>query len=76
MVQFDANMITFDSISKAKLLGQKLHKQRLNRQLKMNPRQLKKLRKKQQEKGLLGSKFSGICSIKLKPASAFMFYKD
>lgn len=53
---FDVSQITYDSISRSKQFGQRFHQQRLVRQQKMNPRQLKKLRKKQRISGLVGSK--------------------
>lgn len=67
---FDASRLTFDSISQIKQFGQQCHQKRLARQQKLNPRQLKKLRKKQQRSGLIGSKFGGMCKTKLKPAAA------
>ena len=68
---FNASQITYDSLCKLKQLGQRYHQQRLERQQKMNPRQLKKLRKRQIRLGLVGSKYGGICKTKLKPATAF-----
>ena len=65
-----ANTTTYESISRSKQRGQKCYQARLRRQEKLNPRQLKKLRKKQQRSGLIGSKFSGMCKTQLKPASA------
>jgi hypothetical protein len=68
---FDASRLTFDSISQIKQFGQQCHQNRLARQQKLNPRQLKKLRIKQQRSGLIiGSKFGGMCKTKLKPAAA------
>lgn len=70
--QFDSCQITYDSISELKRLGQFCHQTRLDRQQKMNPRQLKKIRKRQSSMGLIGSKFGGICKTPLKPAQAFL----
>ncbi|WP_348731326.1 hypothetical protein [Rheinheimera texasensis] len=61
---------TFESITRSKQRGQKCYQARLRRQEKLNPRQLKKLRKKQQRSGLIGSKFAGMCKTQLKPAAA------
>lgn len=61
---------TYESISRTKQRGQKCYQMRLIRQEKLNARQLKKLRKKQQQSGLIGSKFGGMCKTKLKPAAA------
>ncbi|MDN4504062.1 hypothetical protein QX776_16740 [Alteromonadaceae bacterium BrNp21-10] len=69
---FDASQITYDSISLSKQFGQRCHQQRLARQQKMNPRQLKKLRKKQHISGLVGSKYGGICKKKLRPARVIL----
>ncbi|MCF2948796.1 hypothetical protein L0668_11810 [Paraglaciecola aquimarina] len=69
---FDACQITYDSICRSKQFGQRCHQQRLARQQKMNPRQLKNLRKRQRILGLIGSKYGRICKIKLKPASAIL----
>ncbi|NRQ44490.1 hypothetical protein HRH59_18275 [Rheinheimera sp. YQF-2] len=71
----EANLVTYDSISESKLRGQHCHYRRINRQVKLNPRQLKKLRQKQCLAGLLGSKFGGISKTTLKPASA-VFLKN
>lgn len=69
---FDSRKITFDSITRTKQLGQRCHQQRLARQQKMNPRQLKKLRKRLIRLGLVGSKFGGICKTKLRLAAAIL----
>lgn len=67
---FDISEVTFESISQSKKFGQRCHKTRLSRQQKTNPRQLKKLRKRQQRLGLVGSKYGGICETSLRPARA------
>ncbi|MEH8019557.1 hypothetical protein MN202_20165 [Rheinheimera muenzenbergensis] len=67
-LSFDASIVTFDSISNSKQSGQQCHQRRLERQQRMNPRQLKKLRKRQRRTGLIGSKFGAICKTQLKPA--------
>lgn len=61
---------TFDEIDKIKKRGQSIYQRRLARQQKLNSRQLKKLRQRQQRSGLGLSKFGGMCKIQLKPASA------
>lgn len=61
---------TYESITRSKQRGQKCYQMRIRKQEKLNPRQLKKLRKKQQRSGLVGSKFEGMCKTQLKPASA------
>ncbi|WP_419571150.1 hypothetical protein [Rheinheimera sp.] len=67
----EVSTTTYESISRSKQRGQQCHQKRLARQQKLNPRQLKKLRKKQQRSGLIiGSKFGGMCKTQLKPASA------
>lgn len=63
--------LTFDDITKIKRRGQDCYERRIRRQAMLNPRQLKKLRKKQQLSGLIGSKYGGMCKIQLKPAALF-----
>ena len=72
---FNASQITYDSLCKLKQLGQQYHQQRMARQQKMNPRQLKKLRKKQRISGVVGSKYGAICKVELKPAAAILIRK-
>lgn len=67
---FDPNRVTWETISRSKVRGQRSHLQRLSRQQRMNRRQLKKLRKKQAELGTTRNKYGGICRVKLKPALA------
>jgi hypothetical protein len=67
---FDISEVTFETISQSKQFGQRYHQIRLARQQKLNPRQLKKLRKKQRISGLVGSKYGSICKTKLKPTLA------
>ena len=74
-ILFDVRQITYDSINRSKQFGQRCHQTRLVRQQKMNPRQLKKLRKRQQRLGLVGSKYGGICQLKLRAAAA-RFFKE
>lgn len=59
---------TFASISASKAKGQQCYITRMRRQERMNPRQLKKCRKKQRKSGLTGSRYSGMCQSRLKPA--------
>lgn len=66
----EVSTTTYESIRRSKQRGQKCYQMRLRKQEKLNPRQLKKLRKKQQRSGLIGSKFDGMCKTQLKPASA------
>jgi hypothetical protein len=68
--QFNPSEITYASISQLKRKGQYYHQQRLSRKQKMNARQLKKLKRKQLESGVVGSRFGAICKLPLKPASA------
>lgn len=70
---FDTSRITIDSITRSKQLGQRCHQTRLERQRKMNSRQLKKLRKKQRISGVVGSKYGTICKTQLQPALANLF---
>jgi hypothetical protein len=72
---FDTSEITFASIAAFKQKGQLYYQQRLARLQKMNKRQRKKFRKKQQLSGHLGSKFGYICKTPLKPASAILIKK-
>ncbi|WP_134051631.1 hypothetical protein [Rheinheimera aquimaris] len=67
--------VTYDSIRRSKLTGQKYYQQRIARQNKLKARQLKKLRQMQQRAGFGVSKFGGICNRSLKPASAVFFKK-
>ncbi len=60
--------ITFSSIAASKLKGQRCYEKRIRRQERMNPRQLKKCRKKQRIAGLIGSRYGGMCTSKLRPA--------
>ena len=69
------NRITYESIELSKKKGQSYHWTRISRLQRMNSRQLKKLRKKQQRLGLLGSKYGGICTTPLKPASTILIKK-
>lgn len=73
-IKFDsyraASSPTFDEIGKIKKRGQSIYQRRLARQQKLNPRQLKKLRQRQQRSGLGLSKFGGMCKMQLTPASA------
>lgn len=59
---------TFASIAASKAKGQQCYIKRMRRQGRMNPRQLKKCRKKQRKSGLTGSRYSGMCKSKLQPA--------
>jgi len=68
--QFDNSEITYSQIADSKKRGQLYHEQRVNRSQNLNKRQLKKYSKKLKKSGLVGSNFSGICPISLKPASA------
>jgi signal-transduction protein with cAMP-binding, CBS, and nucleotidyltransferase domain len=61
---------SFEYIAKIKLRGQMCYQRRIYKQMKLNPRQLKKLRRKQLLNGLIGSKFEGACKVPLKQASA------
>lgn len=59
---------TFASIAASKAKGQRCYIARMRRQARMNPRQLKKCRKKQRKSGLTGSRYSGMCQSRLQPA--------
>jgi hypothetical protein len=72
---FDASKVTFESISRTKQFGQSCHQTRIERQQKMNPRQLKKLRKRLSRLGIVGSKYGSICKTQLKPAKAILIKK-
>lgn len=67
------NLVSFEAISRIKLRGQRCHELRVSRQQRMNSRQLKKLRKKLVASGSIGSKYSGMCKVALKPASALPY---
>ena len=69
------SLVTYNSISLSKQLGQRCHQTRLARQQKMNTRQLKKLRKHLLRSGLVGSKYGSICKTKLRPARAIPIKK-
>jgi hypothetical protein len=56
--KLNVSEITYESIAESKAKGQFYYSLRLKRQSKMNPRQLKKYRKKQSERGLFASRYS------------------
>lgn len=63
-------LLTFEDIAKSKAKGQECYSERLRKAEGLNPRQLKKYRKRQKELGYFGSKYGSICEDNLKPASA------
>tara|TARA_R110000751_G_scaffold307898_2_gene434287 strand:- start:64429 stop:64734 length:306 start_codon:yes stop_codon:yes gene_type:complete len=67
---FNPSEITYASITQVKRKGQYYHQQRLYLEQKMNARQLKKHRKKRLKSGAISSRFTAICKLPLKPASA------
>jgi hypothetical protein len=63
-----SSKVTFASIAASKQRGQRCYQLRLARQSRMNPRQLKKARRKQEMSGLVGSRYGGMCKTQLRPA--------